>query len=35
VAAEIGTTIHDGWRWLVIDRYDLQRTDHVRVERVA
>lgn len=32
-AREVGTVTSDGWRWRVIERLDLQRTDHVRVER--
>jgi hypothetical protein len=33
VAVDRGTVISDGWRWMVLDRLDLQRTDHARIER--
>ena len=32
-ARAVGTVVSDGWRWLVVERLDLQRTDHVRLER--
>lgn len=32
-ARVMGTCIDNGCRWLVIERLDLQRIDHVRIER--
>jgi len=32
-ARDVGTVVDNGWRWRTIVRLDLQRTDHVRVER--
>lgn len=34
-AREVGTVIHDGWRWMAVERMDTQTTDHYRIERVA
>jgi hypothetical protein len=33
-ARKQGTCISDGWRWQIVERLDLQRTDHYRIERV-
>ena len=27
-AAYVGEVAHDGKRWMCVDRYDVQRTDH-------
>ena len=32
-AVSRGTTVHFGWRAEIVDRYDLQRTDHYVIER--
>ena len=32
-ARSVGTVVSDGWRWLVVERLALQRTDHVRLAR--
>ena len=33
-ARKIGTCVSDGWRWQIVERTDMQRTDHYRIERV-
>jgi hypothetical protein len=32
-AREIGTVVSDGWRWLVVERLDYRRIDHVMIDR--
>lgn len=33
-ARMVGTCIHDGWRWAIIDRLDIQRVDHYKIGSV-
>jgi IS1 family transposase len=32
-AREVGTVLNQGWRWMAVERLDMQGTDHYRIER--
>ena len=34
VGREVGTCVHDGWRWAVVENTDRQITAHYRIEMV-